>query len=220
MWQIVKSEFKYNWYTYTLVAIILVVYTALALTDFQLITGKNSNTDIWGGLYSFVFVVLTLSVWGQRLNEKRNRYFSILPISIKQLAVSRFIFIVIPFTVIVIYLTFIHLAIMNSWYSESSSLLIQIGILLILFAGFIRARDDWFSHWNFGKRTQAAFVSVLVIQVLLVALFVVLPGSYSRFTPIFGEVFYHYVKIIFYLLGLVIMITTIFSYQKRKSYLS
>jgi len=220
MWQIIKSEFIYNWYTYTLLAIILILYTTFSLVNFQLSSDNNSETDLWGGLYSFVFVVFTLSVWGQRINEKRNRYFSILPISIKQLAVSRFIFAVIPFTVVVIYLVVVHLAVMNSWHSESSSLLTQIGVMLILFAGFIRARDDWFSHWNFGKRTQAAFVSVLIIQVLLVALFVVLPGSYSRFNPIFGEMFYHYVKIIFYLLGLVIMITTIFSYQKRKSYLS
>ena len=220
MWQIIKSEFIYNWYTYTLLAIILILYTTFSLVNFQLSSDNNSETDLWGGLYSFVFVVFTLSVWGQRINEKRNRYFSILPISIKQLAVSRFIFAVIPFTVVVIYLVVVHLAVMNSWHSESSSLLTQIGVMLILFAGFIRARDDWFSHWNFGKRTQAAFVSVLIIQVLLVALFVVLPGSYSRFNPIFGEMFYHYVKIIFYLLGLVIMITTIFSYQKRQSYLS
>lgn len=220
MWRLVKSEFKYNWYTYSLLTITLVLYTIFSLIDFNLTHDNNFNTDLWGGLYSFVFVVFILSVWGQRLKEKRNRYFAILPISVKYLAVSRFSFVAIPFTIMVIYLTLIHLAIMNSWHSESSSLLLQIGVLSILFAGFIRARDDWFSHWNFGRRTQAAFVSVLIIQVLLVGLFVVLPGSYRSFTPIFGEMFYHYVKIIFYLLGLVIMTTTIFSFIKRKSYLS
>ena len=220
MWQLVKSEFKYNWYTYTLLTIILVLYTVFLLVDFKLTPDKNFNTDFWGGLYSFVFVVFMLSIWGQRLREKRNRYFTTLPFTTKQLAISRFLFAAIPFTVIEIYLVVIHLVVINALHSETSSLLVQIGVMFILFAGFIRARDDWFSHWNFGRRTQAAFVSVLIIQVLLVGLFVVLPGSYRSFTPIFGEMFYHYVKIIFYLLGLVIMTTTIFSFIKRKSYLS
>ncbi len=216
MWQLVKSEFRYNWYTYTLLSIMLGLYTIFSLVDFQQFTSKKTNTDLWGGLYSFVILVFTLSVWGQRFKEKRNRYFATLPLTTKQLAISRFLFAVIPFTVVVIYLIVVHLVVMNSWHCESNSLLIQIGVMLVLFAGFIRARDDWFSHWNFGKRIQAAFISVLIIQILVVAIFLNPPDSYRQLLPIVGD----YTEIIFFLLGLVIMITTIFSYQKRKSYLS
>ena len=88
MWRLVKSEFKYNWYTYSLLTITLVLYTIFSLIDFNLTHDNNFNTDLWGGLYSFVFVVFILSVWGQRLKEKRNRYFALLPISVKYLAVS------------------------------------------------------------------------------------------------------------------------------------
>ena len=219
MWLLVKYEFKYNWYTYLLLALLLLAYTFFVLVDIQLLEGKRFEIDYWGGLYSFFLVVFTLSVWGTRFKENRNRFFQILPVSVNDLAISRFFFSSIPFTIFVLYLIIVHLIIMSSWHAESSSMLAQIGLIFVLFTGFIRGRDDWFSHWSFGKRFQNAFIATLIIQIFVVAIFVALPNMYEEFTPLFGDMFYHYIKVIFYLLGLVISITTIFSFLKRKSYL-
>lgn len=219
MWLLVKYEFKYNWYTYMLLAILLLTYTTFAYMDVQLIEGKRFEIDYWGGLYSFFLVVFTLSVWGTRFKENRNRFFQTLPVSVKDLATSRFLFSSIPFTTIVLYIVIVHLLVMNLWHAESSSMLAQIGLMFVLFSGFIRGRDDWFSYWEFGRRLQNAFVTVFIIQIIVVAIFLSLPIFYEDFTPIFGEMFYHYIKVIFYLLGLVIATTAIFSFLKRKSYL-
>lgn len=202
-----------------LLALLLLAYTFFSLIDFQILEGKRFEIDYWGGLYSFFLIVFTLSVWGGRFKEKRDRFFCTMPIAQKNIAFSRFLFAVIPFSTIAPYLIIVHLVLIDTWHNESSSMLAQIGVMFILFTGFIRARDDWFSHWNFGKKFQNAFVAVLIIQILVVAVFVSLPSMYNAFTPIFGTMFYHYIKIIFYLLGLLIGITAIYSFAKRKSYL-
>ena len=202
-----------------LLALLLLTYTFFSVIDFQILEGKRFEIDYWGGLYSFFLIVFTLSIWGGRFKEQRNRFFCTLPIAQKNIAFNRFLFAVIPFSMITLYLIIVHLILMDTWYNESSSMLAQIGVMFILFAGFIRARDDWFSHWNFGKRFQNAFVAVFIIQIFVVAIFVSLPSMYNTFTPMFGAMFYHYIKILFYLLGLVIGITTIYSFSKRKSYL-
>ncbi len=116
----------------------------------------------------------------------------------------------------IIYFIAIHLLVKNISNIELNIPLLDLGVIFILFAGFIRARDDWFSHWTFGKRVQAAFVSVLITQIVVVALFLNPPDEYKKFILTLGD----NAEIIFFLLGLVIMVTTIFSYQKRKSYLS
>jgi hypothetical protein len=95
----------------------------------------------------------------------------------------------------------------------------QIGVTLILFAGFIRGRDDWFSNWNFGKRIKAAFVTFLVIQVFVVLIFTVKPGMNKALVNEFGPNAFNYASLIFPFLGFAILVTTIFSFRKRKSYL-
>lgn len=220
MWLLVKYEFKYNWYTYALLAILALLYTFFNVIDFELLYNKKFEIDYWGGLYSFFLIIFTFSIWGTRFKEKRNRFFNTLPVSTKDLAVSRFLFATIPFSVIVLYLLIFHPVFVKTGHHESNSVLTQIGIMFALFAGFIRGRDDWFSHWSFNNRIQYAFVTAFIIQILVIIVFVTLPGTYGKLTPIFGESFYYYVKIIFYLLGFVIMITTIFSFIKRKSYLA
>lgn len=221
MWQLVKSEIKYYkiaftapiFFTIMFQIIAFYVLISLANMDGKIILTKNN--DMWGG-YSVVIFFSIFSIWQTRLKEKRVRFISILPVSNKQLALSRFWVAIIPFTTLLFYFIVSHIIVINFWNIELSIPLLELGIIFILFVGFIRARDDWFSHWNFGKRTQAALVSVLIIQIIVVAIFLNLPDAYRKSTSIIGN----YAEIIFFLLGLVIMATTIFSYQKRKTYLS
>ena len=226
MWKIINSELKYFRIAFTAPIFFTILFQIMGFYTLKTISKMNTslahseNIDMWGGFYSFVLLFSILSIWQTRIKENRERFFVLLPITNKQQAIGRFWFAVLPITVLIFYFISIHLIISNIWDIELNIALLQIGIIFIIFAGFIRARDDWFSHWNFGKRTQAAFISISIIQIIVVAIFLNLSDTYKNFTPIFGEMFYHYVKIIFFLLGLVIMVTTIFSYQKRKSYLS
>jgi len=226
MWQLVKSELKYYQVAFTAPIFFSILFQAMGFfvlyitSDLEIQSGHSKNIESWDGFYSLVIFISIFSIWSTRFKEKRERFLALLPLTAKQIALSRFWFAVIPMTILVFYFLVLHLIINFVWNISLSLPLLQLGIIFILFAGFIRARDDWFSHWNFGKRTQAAFVSVLIIQIIAVVLFVTLSESYEGSVSSLGKAFYHYVKIIFYLLGLVIMVTTIFSFLKRKSYLS
>lgn len=221
MWHIVKSELKYYRIAFTAPIFFTILfqifefYASKTMSNMSNNLSSTENISPWNGYYSLVILLSTFSMWQTRFKEKRERFFSILPISQKQLALSRFWFAVIPLTILLFYFIAFHIIVINVWDIELSIPLIELGIIFILFAGFIRARDDWFSHWNFGKRVQAAFVSVLIIQIIVVSIFLNLSDTYRKSTPIIAD----YAEIIFFLLGLIIMATTIFSYQKRKSYL-
>ncbi len=220
MWQLMKSELKYNWIEFAVLAVTFSSYSLFVLFDFQLITDKRFEIDYWGGFYSLLLIIFVYTVWLMRLKEKRIRYFALLPISNKELAFERFLLAAFPFIIVFVYLVVVHLIFVSTWHNETGSILGQTGIMFIIFAGFIRGRDDWFSHWNFGKRFQAAFISISLIQIILVIIFVTLPDLNKSLTPLFGIEFFHFAKIIFYLLGFVILITTVFSFVKRKSYLT
>ena len=226
MWKLFKSELKYYQVAFAAPIFFTILFQATEFfvlyitSDLDIKSVHSKNVETWGGFYSLVIFISIFSIWSTRFKEKRERVLAILPLTAKQIALSRFWFAVIPLTILVFYLLVLHIIINCVWNISLSLPLVQLGVIFILFAGFIRARDDWFSHWNFGKRFQNAFVSVLIIQIIVVVLFVALSESYEGSVSSLGKAFYHYVKIIFYLLGLVIMITTIFSYQKRKNYLS
>ena len=161
-----------------------------------------------------------MMAWGKRIGEKRVRMHNLLPISQKHSSLLRFSTAALPYLFMIIYFIFIHLILIGRWHAETGSIIGQVGITLILFAGFIRGRDDWFSHWNFGKRFRAAFVSVFIIQIVVVIIFVEKPGLNADLIENYGMEAFHYANLIFPLLGLIILITTIFSYNKRKNFLS
>jgi len=220
MINLLKSEIKYNWHFFSMLFILFMVYTVFSLFDFQLTTSPKFEIDYWGGLYSIIIYAFLISIWGTKLKEKRIRHFSLLPISQKQNSLSRFWFAAFPFMLIVTYLVFVHLILIDNWHKETGSLLGQIGVTLILFAGFIRGRDDWFSYWNFGKRTSAAFVTALIIQIIVVIIFLGMEDYKTGLVDLFGYDAFNYATLIFVVLGFSILVTSIYSFNKRRTYLS
>ncbi len=220
MWKLIKSELHYNWYHFSMLLVLFLVYTTLSLFDFQLLTSPEFEIDFWGGIYSIILYAFLFSIWGSRLKEKRIRYYSLLPISLNQNSLSRFWFAALPFIVIIIYLILVQLIIIDGWHNETGSLIGQLGVTLILFAGFIRGRDDWFSYWNFGKRIAAAFVTILIIQIVVVFVFLEMEVLNKGLVGLYGHDAFQYEKLIFSFLGFVILITSIYSYRKRRTYLT
>ncbi len=219
MWELVKIELKYfrEAFYIPMVFILLFQVFEFYVKYLNLFEGMNiRGFSNWTGVNTILVIIFILSIWQNRFKEKRERVNVLLPISSKSIALSRFWFLIIPFLTLLIYFLLVHFLMQNLTDVKMSFPLIQFGVVSILIAGYIRARDDWFSYWNFGKRVQAAFVSVLIIQILVVAIFLNRPEAIKQSFPVIGE----YAGIIFFLLGAIIMITTIFSYQKRKSYLS
>ena len=215
-----KYEMIYHKYPWLMLLLATLLYTMFSLFDFQLTTSPLWEIDYWGALYSLIIYSYLIVVWGKRINEKRVRMHNLLPIPQNHNSFLRFCAAASPYFFMIIYFILIHLIIIETWHAETGSIIGQAGITLILFAGFIRGRDDWFSHWNFGKRFRAAFVSVLIIQVVVVLIFAEKPGLNVDLIENYGMEAFHYANLIFPLLGLIILVTTIFSYNNRKTFLS
>ncbi|MDX1699807.1 MAG: hypothetical protein R3250_04265 [Melioribacteraceae bacterium] len=220
MFNVLKYEMIYHRYPWLILILATSLYTTFSLFDFQLTTSPLWEIDYWGALYSLIIYSYLISVWGKRINEKRVRMLNLLPITQNHNSLLRFSTAFLPYVFMIIYLVTIHLLIIERWHAETGSMIGQVGITLILFAGFVRGRDDWFSHWNFGKRFRAAFVSVLIIQIVVVFIFAEKPGWNAHLINNYGMEAFHYANLIFPLLGLIILITTFFSFRNRKSYLS
>jgi hypothetical protein len=220
MWHIIKYELKYYWYYHTILIIAFLIYTTLALFDLQLTTAPEYEIDYWGGIYSIITYAFLFSVWGNRVMEKRIRLHSLLPVKEKQYSLARFSFAALPFIVIVFYLVIMHLMFINIWHKETGSLIGQLGVTLILFSAYLKTRDDWFSYWNFGKRVSMAFVTVLIIQVIVVFVFVEMESFKNGLVEYYGYSALNYATLIFPLLGFVILISSIYSLRKRRSFLS
>ncbi len=218
MWQIVKSELKYYRIVFTAPIFFIIMFQIMEFIILKTISEmRSTQVDYANNSGALFFIFFSLfSILHRRIKEKRTRFFTTLPLSNKQLALSRFWLSIIPLTIFIIYFLSIHLIVKSIWNIELSIPRLELGLILIIFAGFIRARDDWFSHWTFGKRIQNTFITVSIIQILVVVLFLGLPKSNTDSLTVFQN----YSEIIFFLLGLVIMVTTIYSYQKRKTYLS
>jgi len=220
MWKIIKSEIQYKWYLFATLGLLLLVYTLFALLNYQLLEGAEWEIDYWGGLYSLAIYVFLFLTWGIRIKENRVRCFAVLPIIQKKNALARFWIAAIPFIAIIAYLIFIHLIFIDVWHNETSSLIGQIGVTLILFSAYLKTRDDWSSYWNFGKRIRTAFVTVLMIQVFVVFIFLEMDSFNKGLMGLWGPEAFHYAKLIFPLLGFIILISTAFSFRKRRTYLS
>jgi len=220
MWQLIKTELLYNTYQLIMLAVFFLLYTTFSLFDLQITKAPEFEIDYWEGIYGIIIYAFLFSIWGIRLKEKRIRYHSLLPITQKTNSLLRFWIASIPFIFLTVYLIVVNLILIDSWHPETGSMLGQVGVCFILFAGFIRGRDDWFSYWEFGKRTRAAFVSVLIIQIVVVFVFVEMEELNKGLISAFGEEAFHYAKLIFFTLGLIILITSIFSFRKRRAFLT
>ena len=150
MWQLIKSELTYNSYQHLFLGIVFILYSIFSIFDLQITTAPEFEIDYWGGIYGIFIYAFLISIWGTRLKEKRIRYHALLPITQKSNSYLRLLIASIPFLILMFYLIVVNLIIIESWHPETGSMIAQIGVCFILFAGFIRGRDDWFSYWDAG----------------------------------------------------------------------
>lgn len=219
MWQLIKTETIYNKYQLLALGFTFILYSTFSVFDLQITTAPEFEIDYWGGIYGIFIYAFLISIWGTRIKEKRIRYYSLLPITQKSNSHLRFWIAFLPFFILIIYLIIINLIIIKGWHTETGSIIGQVGVCLILFAGFIRGRDDWFSYWEFGKRTRAAFITVLIIHIVVVFVFLEMDAVNKVFINSLGVDAFHYAKLIFFLLGLLILITSVYSFRKRRVFL-
>ncbi len=222
MWELVKSELKY--YRIAFLALIFLTIVFQIFEFFVLKTMLEMDGEIsalqinkWNSTFSFLLVFSFFSIWQNRIKEKRERHLLLLPLSSKELAASRFWFTLVPFLIIVSYFFLINLVTSSIWQIRLTVPSAELGIMFSLLAAYIFVRDKRFSYWNLGERIgYLLFYGVLVFAPPLI-LFYTIQIKHQNILSILG---FPYENIQYFLLGLIVLLTTILSYQKRKSYLS
>ncbi len=214
MWLLVKSELKYNWKELFVLGIFLLSYSSAELFSYSVSEHtENTRSNIFGLTSFSFFYILSYGAFFyiilvKQMKTKTVKLFALLPLANKKIAVSRLLFSTIPFTISIIYFALIQLVILESKQSEISYIL----RIFILIASLILVRDSWFSYSDIGDKHNAGFISGTIAFSLLIVL--------SIISFIIAKLEFPYTNIQYFLVGLVVMVTTIFSYQKRKSYLS
>ena len=222
MWKLVKSELKY--YRIAFVALVFLTIIFQLFEFFVLKTMLEMEGEIslpqinnWNSTFSFLLVFSIFSIWHNRIKEKRERHVLLLPLSNKQLSIGRFWFTIIPFLIMIGYFFIILLFTNSIWRIKLTVPSADIGIMISLLACYILIRDNWLSYSDLGEKLGAVVISGVIVLSLLGILSYSIQIKHESVIHVFGL---PYDNIQYYILGLVIMLTTIFSYQKRKSYLS
>jgi len=214
MWHLVKSEFKYNWKEFLLLGLFLLLYTIVVLFNYSAIASvTNTSKDIFGWFFYAFFYIIFI----KQLKTKREKHFGILPISNNDIAVSRLVFSTIPFIISIMFFAIIQLVLIDSKQSDVNDIITSLGNMFSLIAAFILVRDKWFSYSDLGEKLGAVFIYGVITLGLLITFSFIFKIKHKSIIHIWGL---PYDNIQYFLLGLVIMAATIFSYQKRKSYLS
>ncbi|MFC2084517.1 hypothetical protein ACFLS9_05625 [Bacteroidota bacterium] len=215
MWRLLKEEIKYNYHFMVGVFIMFPAYSIFAITDTNIMSERLFGVDYWGGIFSLMFYVLFFGFWISRIKERRNRMLFLLPLDIKSIAIVRALFNQLILLTAICYLVVIHLLILPVWHEASGGILVQIGMVFIIFAAVIIIRDLWFIiEVNDLTKLAVMFIALCCILAGTFIIFVYLrPLLYDSLGNISG-------KIVFSVWAIILLSITVCLFIKRKSYLS
>jgi hypothetical protein len=164
MYRLIKIELNYFMTPLLTIIVLLLAFTLFALGDIKLLSDvvflrKYSWSMIIGlGSYGLVFIL-----WAQRVKEIHERMIYLLPVSINSKRWGRWIFAILPFSLVVIYIQLFHFFLPDEWNLHIGRISAQIGFLSMALACIFIIRDYRFIE-------QAA----CDIRKLLVAAFIIL----------------------------------------------
>ncbi len=213
MWPIVKSELKYNWKEFLALAFFLLLYTIVVLFNYPI--GEHAANG-WADIFGWSFYAYYYIIFMKRLRTKRLKHFALLPLANKNIGVSRLLFSTLPFIIPIIYFVLIQFVIIESKLDIIVDLILKLGVMLSIIASFTLLRDSWFSYSDLGEKLGAVFIIGVIVFGLLLTLTITIQTKHESIIPILGL---PNDNIQIFLLGFVTMLATIFSYQKRKTYL-
>ena len=222
MWQLVKSELKYYrvaFSAFIFFTILFHLFEFFVMKTMLQMDGEIAVPQIntWGFNFSLLLGFSIFQVWQNRIKEKRERHLLLLPLSKKQISACRFWFTVIPFIIIVFYFFSVNLMANIIFQVKLTTPAMAFGLIFVFISATIFIRDAWFSYWDLGERVGVVFLhAIIVLAPLFYFLYTLQINQGSRIST--WDLPYSNIQ--FFILGLAIMGATIFSYQKRKNYLS
>lgn len=216
MWQLLKSEFNYNFLFWGVLGVLFPLYSIFVITDTQLLSGPKWEIDYWGAIFSLFLYLFYYVMWAIKINEKRIRLYTLLPVSQKNIALSRFMFLILPILIFLFYLILIHFEIIHKWYLETGSIIAQLGAFLISFSAFIILRDVWHS-----LKIKSYLIRSIILILWVIPLAAFIWFIFTRGRLLFYDfIGFNYGQLIFPLSGLIIGSPSLYSIKLRRSFFS
>lgn len=213
MWLVIKAELKYNLSAFILFSVLFFILQAIEIIL------KIGNSKAAGGIGSLVFIFLSFSVqsvWLNRKKESQTRLLALLPFCKKNIAIIRFWFNIIPLAGLLVYYIISHYILLLIYGINAAIPFNQVCVALIAISGIYSAYDNWYSDSNLCIRAKNMFLTIIILMPLLFLSYFLSPVFNKNTAVTINGIW----EIIFPLIGIVAMLTTIYSFQKRKSYLS
>ncbi len=214
MWKITLSEIKYTWGFAAVLPLITLSYTLFCLNDFQLLEGAKYEVDYWGGIFALFFYLMFYTFWMQRIREHRLRTQTLLPITQTAISLSRILIIQGSAVITAVYLTFVHLLILDKWHQETGSVLMQLGAFYLSIQLFLAIRDFWFSADSTSVKITNTLLSAAVLLILLYWFFV------SGRLFFYGFIGWDFGRLSLLIIALLLSPVIHFTFRKRLTYLS
>ena len=210
MLKLLQADFKYNavkLITTTLVFILFVIAGIFFSEKSEI------NMDLLRGFFSGFFSVVLFIPQMIYSQEKRIRLYIVLPVKPKQIALERIV------TTIIELVTITFLLLIVGFFTTDIvmvRLYVMLGIVLILISGFLFLRDKWFSYFE-KKRRVITVVSYLVSFLLPTGGILWYAGGSIKNIGLQKG---YLLSLVLLLIGSAILMLTINSFRKRKSYLN
>ncbi|MFQ5769025.1 MAG: hypothetical protein ACE5HX_00710 [bacterium] len=223
MLNLLKAEFKYH-------KTIFIVYLSLIpLISIQ--ACYSVIVDLSANYVMGMLMLALLQNWiASRNKERRERKYTLLPISIWKIALTRISFIMLTCTGAWVAYFLMTFFIKPAVSLNHTRFILILGLMLIMFSIYYVLRDlllDFFNRigWTKDKRKMAAVVIVLGLTLFLMGTFIFALRTEGTATPPSSLI-----KIIRYflydnpfteciVLGMILVMISIFTFNHRKSYL-
>ena len=209
MWHILKAELRYN--------AVSLIFTIAFICFFAMLFARAKLLNNPGVI---VFMPLTVTVIIHLLMfrsiEKRDRKDILLPLSTKEIAVSRLMLIVLPvvfFSAVYIVLSFIISLADYSWQHDVLDLLMFIGMIFMGFALYLIQHDSFISALGRSKASEFDLLALVLMSLIF------LIGIPLAFAAIWQSPTNDILRIMAFFMGLIFLYTSVVSFIKRKTYI-
>jgi hypothetical protein len=204
MWKLVKEELKYN----------NIVLLGISITAIQLLLYLIfGNYDKINVLLLLLVLIFHLSILINRSKEKTERQNCTLPLSIYSLGLSRTIFLLVPWMIVIIGFYILNYILLPSTFSHVAILLGQFSFAFILFFMAVFIQDIYL--FNLGSKKIIRYISSFLASLLIFCLTLVVIFSIDLIDPKFqiGTGI-----LLIYAWGILLSLLVVISFAKRKFY--
>jgi hypothetical protein len=217
MYKLFKSEIEYFILPVIIVVMLPLSFTFVALNDVKVFTEIYFlkkyfwSTVIGLGIYGLVFIV-----WSIKKKELRERAHALIPMSVKSISISRWLFGIIPFVFVGFYIELLRRVLPSEQIVFISRINGQLGMMFIALVGIDLIINSWYALGAKIYDKRIVYIVLITIVVLLLSFGVVYSVTNALLKPLsFGDG-----EIYFFLWGIILSITDAFVFTKRKTFLS